>query len=358
MLHLKIHMRTAEINLEKYRHFWISLREKLSPNTRILAVVKSNAYGLGALPLSQFLQTHNLVDYLGIATPQEGQALREQGITLPLLLFSEPPTNEIPLIIKYDLDQISCSSLFIQSLAKEAQIQNKLINIHLKIDTGMGRIGCLPNEAAQLTQFIQNHPYLKLKGICTHFASADEPNSPKTLQQLNLFKKTLAPLTLSNETIKHCANSAATAYYPESHMDMVRIGIDSYKNIVSLKTRVQSIKHLTAGSEISYGGTYILPKDTRIAVIEWGYADGLPREYRGVVLIKGKRYPIIGRICMDLLMIDIEEDDILPEDSVTILGENHAQKIPLEIFSQNALRTPYESLLAIGSRVSRHYNPI
>ncbi len=343
-------MRQVDISLTAYHEFWTQTRQSLqNPKTKLMAVVKANAYGLGAIPLATYLQTHHLVDYLGVATVPEAAQLRKANITLPILVLSHPDPEDIDQLEPLNLEQVVYTAEMI------AQLQKFKLKVHLKIDTGMGRIGCAPTEAATLLTQIQTQPNLTLTGVCTHFASADDPQSTFTQTQLTTFLDTLAPRQLPPTILRHAANSAATHNFPHTQLDMVRIGIHSYTPIATLKTRVQAIQHVPANTPISYNSTYHTPTATQIAVIDIGYADGVPRNYQGQVLIQGHTYPIVGRVCMDMLMVNVGQAPIQVNDEVVLFGQQGDASIPLETFSQNAGRITYESLCALSTRVGRKY---
>ncbi len=349
-------MREVTISLPQYREFWTRLRHNLaSPDTQLMAVVKANAYGLGAIPLSTFLQTEGLVNYLGVATVPEAIALRNAHIALPILVLSHPEPETLSSLLSYNLEQVVYTANAILELQALAESHHAQIQVHLKIDTGMGRAGCLPAQAATLVDLIQTSPNLHLKGVCTHFACADEPESEFTQTQLQTFLDTLAPLHLSPQIIRHAANSAATQYFPDTHLDMIRIGMDSYLTIATLKTQVQSVKTVGANTPISYGSTYHTPAATQIAVLDIGYADGIPRSFMGEVLIHEKRYPVVGRVCMDMMMVNVGQDPIQTGDEAVLFGHQGQAHISLEEFSAHAHRIPYESLCTLGDRVTRHY---
>ena len=345
--------RVVLISLSRYLNYWKSLRSHLEPHTQILAVVKANAYGLGAIPLAQTLQQTQAVDYLGVATVDEAHALRVAGIHMPILIFSH--SKNMALLFEDNLEVAVYSAAYIRELGDIAEVRQQSISVHLKLNTGMNRLGCPPNAAASLVALIQSHSYLTLRSVWTHLSSADEPHTPHTHSQLSSFKQTLATLNLSPDTLIHCANSATCRYFQEAQFSMVRIGIDSFDSILTLKSKIQTISWVEAGEGISYGSTFITARKTQIATIEMGYADGIPRSFKGDVLIRGKRYPVVGRVCMDLMMVDLGHDLADPYDEVVFVGSQGQESISLDEFSHNSHRITYESLCAIGPRVERIY---
>lgn len=345
--------RKVLISLSQYLQFWKALRKQLGPQTKLLAVVKANAYGLGALPLAQILNTHKAVDYLGVATLEEGKQLRNASINLPILLFSQP--HDPAPLLELSIEPAVYTDCFIRQLGQLTTLEKKQLGVHLKINTGMNRLGCRPDKASELVSLIQSHPYLTLKSVWTHLASADDVQNPQTLQQLHLFQSTIKTLSLTQNTWIHAANSDAYRHFQESHLGMVRIGIDSLKHIATLKSKVQGINWVEIGEKISYGGSAHITEKTQIATLEIGYADGIPRQFKGDVLIQGKRYPVIGKVCMDLLMVDIGQDYIPLGAEAVFVGTQAHKTISIEEFSHNSHRITYEALCALGPRVERIY---
>lgn len=340
------------VSLSRYGDFWRSLRTRVGRKQKLMAVVKANAYGCGALQLSSYLEVHNLVDYLGVATCEEALELRQAGIELPILTFCEPN----PEVITQCSEQgIELSVWSLETLKDIAQFSTpKPLKLHLNINTGMNRAGCEPNEVEGCVSLMQETPHLECVGVYTHFACAGYSQS-ETVSQITAFKSVIETASLPKSVLKHAANSEATALHPEAHFDMVRVGIQSYMDCVSLEAKVLQLRTVKPGDGVGYEHKYIAQKTTHIATVSMGYADGIPRQFDGKVLIKGQHYPVVGHVCMDMCMVDIGHDDIQKGDTVTFLGTQKEAEITLDAFSKSSKRIPYESLCAIGNRVERVY---
>ena len=343
------------ISVPKYLDFFRNLREKVGPSVSVMAVVKANAYGLGALPLALEAQKSGLVDWFGVASVEEGDELWQGGIYLPLFLFSQPLGKDILYALESDLSITVYSEKVIREMAQVAAELGVVGKCHLKINTGMNRLGCEPQEAKGLAELILSFPSLKLEGVMTHFHSSDEPHKASTRAQYACFEKTVSKLNLPEGVLLHADNSAGCKNFPDTYMNMVRIGMDSYSDCVTLASRVQAVKWVEPGQTISYGATYEVKKRTQIATVDMGYADGVPRCFKGGVMIAGRRHPVVGHVCMDMLMVDVGEDPVFSGDEVVFVGIQGNVAISLAEFAGFSQRIPYESLCALGTRVQRLY---
>ena len=347
--------------------------------------VKADAYGHGALKIAK-AGIEAGAHCLGAAAVSEGTELRQGGIKAPILLFSQPAPDDIPQIIKADLSPFVSDAEFASILNEQAKAQNSKISVHLKIDTGMGRIGCPANESLSLARFIASCPGLELAGVATHFAvsdSADSENVKYTMTQLSRFKKAVEAIKAGgiNPGIVHAANSGAVILHPESWLDMVRPGIFLYgyktaeekdlppmyqkklskyeplkaSPVMELRTTVTLIKKIKKGGSVSYGRTWTAAQDTNIAILPAGYADGFPRLAGGKwkVSINGKLYPLAGRITMDQCAVDLgQKFDVKRWDEAVIFGGIAPNAAALA----KAVKTiPYEITCNIGKRVPRVY---
>jgi alanine racemase len=368
-----IHKNNLKRNLD-------NIRSLIDDNTKICIPVKANAYGHGAVQISKLLLEFG-VNVLAVATLSEAEELRNANIDAPLLLFSLPLPEEIPEIITWNVQPFVFTKDFIELLNLEAKKQNATVNVHLKIDTGMGRIGCLPKDAAEFAKIISTQSNLSLAGCCTHFAVSDSLDKDAVLftkKQIHLFNESI--LAIKNEGIdpgiKHCSATGGTLCYPEAQFDMIRPGLISYGYfpntqiekkvkelhkgfdlypVMELQTNITSIKTIKAGESISYGRLWTSDKPTRIATIPVGYGDGLKRCLSpGLkVLIKGKTYPVVGRICMDQCMINIDSNnDIKTGDIATIFSDKKEGQSLVEQ-AELANTITYEILTGIMPRVPR-----
>jgi alanine racemase len=345
---------------------------------RICVPVKANAYGHGAIAISRESLAAGAY-CLGVAHAQEGAALREGGIFAPVLLFSQPLHEEIPEIIKNRLIPLVSDGEFAESLGKSARAAGVRLPVHLKIDTGMGRMGCAPEEAAALAQNIAACASLEYAGTATHLAvadSADPADIAFTEEQIARFNKALGGIQAAgvDPGIVHAANSGAVILHPAAWFDMVRPGILLYgykaveeadaglslpplrvEPVMELRTSVAFIRRVKKGETVSYGRTWAAPQDTEIAVLRAGYADGLPRiaSNRWQAVIGGKAYPLAGRICMDQCMADIgTAGDVRRWDEAVLFGG------PAPDAAELAARIgtiPYEITCNINKRVPREY---
>lgn len=343
------------ISQSKYIEFWKKTRRLVGASPLIMAVVKANGYGLGAIPLSLAAQSARVVDWFGVATIDEAIALRNAGISLPILLLSEPAPENIEIALRHDIQLVVYSSEFIQVVSTICGRIKIPANLHLKINTGMNRLGCDESMASDLVTAVQSSPHLTLRGVMSHLACANTPSHPMNVQQLTRFQSIVSNLSLSDQVIHHIANSAATQNFPASHMDMVRIGIDSYTPIVSLRTRVINVLRVRAGDTISYGGSATVSKDTTIVTLSAGYADGIPRCFSGDVLLSNNRHPSIGPICMDMMMIDVGNHHYAIGDIATLVGGDSSNILTLNEFAHASQRITYESLTGLSPRVHRNY---
>ncbi|MBP2078356.1 alanine racemase [Oceanobacillus polygoni] len=339
-----------------------------------MAVVKADGYGHGAVQVATAAVDAG-ADYLGVALLDEALQLREAGIDTPILVLGYTAPHGIEEAVKHDITLTVFSDESVAEMEQAASVWNKQAKVHLKIDSGMNRIGIRDqNEALQICESFVASKKVELEGIFTHFADADNPDSAYTYQQ---FKNFMALLDYLNEhqiqiPLKHCCNSAATIIYPEMHLDMVRVGISLYglypsehmrdklhlKQAMSLKTKPAMIKEVKSGHPISYGCTYTPEVTSVIATLPVGYADGLSRQLSnmGHMTVKGVRVPIVGRVCMDQTMIDVTAAQQMSKaDVVTIFGDPDDGYISLGEVANHMQTIHYETVCLIGKRVPRVY---
>ena len=351
----------AEINLKKYCANLDEIKKIINKETKFLAIIKANAYGLGAVPLA-YSCVKSGVDYLGVAWLTEAIELRLNGIEKPILVLSEFFGNYYLETVGLGITQTVYTKEFATELNKAAIKLNTKVKVHVKIDSGMNRIGCKPEEALELIKYLLTLNYIELEGLFTHFAQADNTSSDYTKKQLVKFCSVIDKLKEENISVPiiHATNSAATLNYPEAHFNMVRLGLATFKDILTLKTFVGFVKTVETESEISYDGTFKTKKKTNIATIMIGYADGLPRSLsnKGRVLIRGNYYPIVGNITMDMTMIDLGEnpDQIRRGDEVVVLGKQGKNEINVFELARLTNKIPYEIFTGISTiRVPRIY---
>lgn len=376
----------AEIDLKAIAHNIKELRRITHPNARLMGVVKANGYGHGAIEVAR-CALQNGAEVLGVARVEEAMRIREAGIEVPILIFGYTLPELTADLLEYDLTQTVYTYASAQELSQTATALKKKIKIHLKVDTGMGRLGLLPQnfqhensvvinaDAIEESLAIAGLNGLELEGIFTHFATADSADKAYAEDQLDLFMNFLNRLRKAGlePPVRHAANSAALIDMPQSHLDMVRPGIASYglypsdevnkkhiplKPAMALKARIIHLKKVPAGFKVSYGSTHQTPKATTIATIPIGYADGLNRllSSRGQMLVHGQRVPIVGRVCMDLTMLDVGHiDTVQVGDEVVIFGQQGSDSITVDEIASSLKTINYEIVSTITDRVPRIY---
>lgn len=360
----------AEIDLAALRCNLQWIRSRIAPNTKILAVVKANAYGHGAIPISQSLEEMG-VDHFGVALVEEGVTLRQAGVRLPILVMGGIFEDQVPEILQYRLTPVIYRISLARVLSEHAQNRGISWPVHIKVDTGMGRLGLRPEEVEGFVMGLRLLKGLEIEGILTHFADADISDKRFAQEQMAIFLRICDALDKngSHARIRHVANSAAVVDLPETHLDMVRTGLMLYgyhpnrtdlplQKILSWKTRVVHLKKVPTGTTISYGRTFVTRRESLIATLPVGYADGFDRTLtnRGVVLIRGMRVPVVGRVCMDMTMLDVTEvPGVAVGDTVTLLGRDGSEEITAHDLANQAGTICYEILSRIGPRVQRTY---
>jgi len=364
----------AEVDLDKLAHNMREIR-RLAKSENIIAVVKADAYGHGAVDIAPVL-LQNGANRLAVAIQSEAIELRRSGIECPIMILGFTPPNLIDNILKYDIEQTVYSYEFARKISKMALKKNKIAKIHIALDTGMGRIGYLPNdESVEEVYNISKLPNIVIEGMFCHFSSADEKDKTYTYEQVKKYDDFYKKLKEKKVYIKirHIANSAAIIDLPNTHYEAVRPGIIMYgyypsdevnkenidlKPIMTLKTNVVHIKTLPPGEYVSYGRKYKTEKESIIATLPIGYADGYTRLLfeRGKVILKGKFAPVIGKICMDQCMIDVTSiRGVKVGDEVILIGEDENNKFTADIVGELIGTISYEVVCMISKRVPRVY---
>ena len=367
-------MRTwAEIDLGRLKHNYTALREQLAPGCRFVGVVKANAYGHGAVPVAQKLEEWG-ADYLAVACLEEAAELRQAGVRAPILILGVTLPRYAGELLAWDAAQAVGDLETGRALSATAVAAGRTLTIHVKADTGMSRLGFLCDEAhldhaAGEIAALCALPGLRVEGIFTHFSDADGCEA-YTMRQFTRFLDLLDKLSARGVTfeIRHCAASAAMLNYPCPHLDMVRPGIALYGHypapgmeytcpllpVMTLKTRVAAVRDLPAGTCVSYGRTATLARDSRLAVLPVGYGDGYFRLFSNgqPVAIRGKKAPVVGRVCMDLTMADVTDiPGVIPGDEAVLYGD----AAPVEDGADRAGTIQYELLCDVSPRVPRVY---
>lgn len=367
----------ATVNLDAVRNNILHMKANIAEGTQIIAVIKTDGYGHGAIPIAHELEPLTSIQGFATATVEEASILRKSGIRKPILILGYTFPYCYETLVREEFRPAVFQLDTVKQLSDIAQSLHKILKIHVKVDTGMNRIGIMPDECGiDFVKSILSLPNIEIEGIFTHFARADECDKTFALLQLKKFEDFIREIENRLEfkiPIKHCSNSAGIVELKEANMDAVRAGITLYgmwpsgevdQNIVALqpvlglKSTIVNIKTVGKGAAISYGGTYVTEKEAVIATIPVGYGDGYPRALsnKGYILIRGKRAAITGRICMDQFMVDVSD---IPEakvgDEVTLIGTEDSESITIEQLADISGGFNYELACNLGKRVPRVY---
>lgn len=362
----------CEIDLDAIRANAATIRTVAAP-AAVLAVVKADGYGHGALPVARAVLDAG-VTWLGVALVEEGVELRDAGIDAPVLVLAEPPASAADVVVDAGLTPVVYTSEGIEALAKAvATAARAPLGVHLKIDTGMHRVGCAPEAAAGLARTVRDRDELSLAGVLTHLAVADTPDDDGyTRDQLARFELALDALGDPRPPVVHAANSAAAIRVPESRYDLVRAGIACYgidpapalagavplRPALTLKAAVSHVKDVPAGTRVSYGLHYSTERPCRLATVPIGYADGVPRNLGltgGEVLVRGALRPVAGAVTMDQLVVDCGTDPVEVGDEVVLIGRQGSHEVTANEWAQHLGMIGYEIVCGIGPRVPRRY---
>ncbi len=364
----------ACINLKAIHENVSNAKALLKPGTLLMAIIKADGYGHGSVEVAKCLD--DIADAYGVAVLSEALALREAGIKKPILILGYTPKDWHEQLITHEIRTAVFTYELAEELSREAVELSKEAHIHIAVDTGMSRIGFMPNEeSADIIEKIHKLPNIRIEGIFTHFATMDEKDKTYAKMQLKRFNDFCEMLENKgiHIPVKHASNSAGIIECPEANLDMVRDGISVYglypsedvdksklelTPAMEIKAYVSYVKELDEGISVGYGATYTTTKKTTVATIPVGYADGYPRSLsnKGSVLIRGKRAPIIGRVCMDQFMVDVTDlDSVTVGDEVTLIGKDGEEFLSVEEVSGLAGSFNYELCCDISPRVPRYY---
>ncbi len=367
------HLTWAEIDLGAIKHNIQAIKSLASPQTQVMAVVKANAYGHGALPVAKAALQAGAT-WLAVNRVNEGIALREAGVSARILVLGYCPPFQAADALCYKLTPTVTTLETVRALAERAADLPRPFPVHLKIDTGMGRFGLLPDEVLPFARALQGMPSLHLEGIFSHFAVADESDPAFSQRQLQTFRGVLNALQKAGIAIplKHLANSAASMRFPDARFNLLRLGIAMYglrpsgdvnwpvslRPAMTLKTRLARVRTLPAGASVGYGRTYIAAAPTPIGLAPVGYGDGYPRlcSNRGAMLLRGQRAPIAGRVSMDQTSLDISGiEGGLQDDEVVVFGKQGEAEITADEVAAWAETINYEIVTGVAARVPRVY---
>lgn len=366
------HATWIEVDLQAIAHNMKQITKLVSPGVKVMVVVKANAYGHGAVQVAKTVLAHG-ASCLAVARLEEALVLREEGISCPILILGYTPVEGYPELIKHQLTQTVYNWEGAMKLNTVARQMGQRATVHIKIDTGMSRLGFLPSAVDQIVQ-VTDLPWLEVEGIYTHFAKADSADKSYVKYQHEQFITLLQQLTQRGVVfkIRHAANSAAVIDHPETHLDMVRPGIITYglypstevacsklklKPALSLKSTIAQIKRLPPGTAVSYGCSYVTERESTLATLPLGYADGFSRILTdGEVLVGGRRVPVVGKICMDQCMVNLGDDmQAQAGDEVVVIGSQQQASISVEELADKLNTINYEIICMLKDRVPRIY---
>ncbi len=362
------------VDLKAYAYNLGLVKQMIPKDCQIMAVVKANAYGHGATAIAQAAAA-NGATMLGVASIDEGTELRQAGIDTPILVMLQPAEDCIPEVIKHDFRLMISDLATAEAIGEYARKVNKIVAVHCKVDTGMGRQGVDIGEALSVMHSMTRLSNIDIEGVATHFPVADSPNDPFTSGQVKLFKNLLKQLEKEGIPfeIAHAANSAAVVNHLNSTFNMVRVGLMAYgiwptdavgensklRPVLRWEAPVVMLRSLKAGSSIGYGRTYVTSEDMMAAILPVGYADGYKHAFsnKADVLIKGKRCPVRGKVSMDQIVVDVTQvPGVAPGDKATLIGSDGDDSISVEELAEMAQTVPYDILTGIGARVHRQYS--
>ncbi|MEK7683044.1 MAG: alanine racemase [Chloroflexota bacterium] len=338
---------------------------------QLMAVLKANAYGHGAVEVARSAERGGAT-WVGVARADEAIELRKAGLAIPILVLGPAPSERLAELISNRVSLTVGDADQIRAAAAAARAQHAIANVHLKLDTGMNRLGAPPEAALDLAHLLQQEAAIHFEGLFTHFARADETEGEPIREQVERFELVLTALSGAGlrPPLVHAANSAATLTWPETHYDMVRVGILLYglqpSPVVALpagllpamqwKTQLTRVRSLPAGEGVSYGHDYVTQREERIGTVPVGYADGLRRVDANQVLVSGVRVPVVGRVCMDLRMLQLDHaPQAKPGDEVVLIGSQGQNRISAEQLAERWGTINYEVTCGIGARVPRIY---
>jgi len=366
-----------EVNLDHILHNMEQMKQHIQDHTKMLAVVKTDGYGHGSVPIAKAVEGLDYLFGFAVATAEEAMELRRAGIVKPILILSYSFPYAYSRFVEEEIRVTVFREDMLEELGRIAVIQGKEAIVHIKVDTGMGRIGITPDEEGiGFIQKVLDTPGIKLEGIFTHFACADSADLTSSKEQIRSFREFVAKaesVTGYQIPLHHCSNSAGIVQLPEANMDLVRAGITMYglmpsdevkadiiplKSALSLHSHVVFVKEMQVGQTISYGSTYRVQKPMKVATIPLGYGDGYPRSLsdKGYVLIRGQKAAILGRVCMDQFMVDVTDIPGVKEgDKVTLIGACGTEQITADFLGELSGRFNYELVCDLNQRLPRVY---
>jgi len=360
----------VEVDTAAMRRNAAAVCRLVGAGVQVMAVVKADGYGHGALAAAR-AALEGGASWLGVASVEEGAQLRAQGIAAPVLVLGCGLPDQAAQVVEQGLTQTLATGEMARALSAAAVGAGAEVGVHIKVDTGMGRLGVLPHQAAAFARLANDLPGLRVEGMCSHLATADDDDPTCARAQARRFQQTLAELAAQGiePPLRHLANSAAVVRFPEMHFDLVRAGLLIYglnplrRPLTELdlvpalawKTRIACVRRVPAGQPLSYGGLYVTPRPSRIACLPVGYADGFPRALTnvGTVLVGGRRCPVVGAVCMDQTLVDIGDADAQVGDEVVLIGEQARERITANDLAAAQGTVVHEVVARLGKRLPR-----
>lgn len=367
----------AEVDLDAVVYNMRSMKKNIASDTKMIGVIKTDGYGHGSIPIAKTLEPLDFMFGFAVATPEEAHALRQAGIQRPILILGYTFPYCYEQLAEEELRPAVFRTDTILQLQEAAKRAGKPVRVHIKVDTGMNRIGITPDEEGlRFVKALMHQEGIEIEGIFTHFARADEYDKTSAVRQLEIFRDFIGRIEKELKLeipVKHCSNSAGILELPQANMDVVRAGITLYglypskevsreavplKPALSLYSHLVYVKTIHKDQSVSYGGIFTAKEDMRIATVPLGYGDGYPRSLsnKGYVLLHGKKAPILGRVCMDQFMVDVSH---IPEaaegDRVVLLGTDGGEQISAELLGEMSGRFNYELVCDLGKRIPRVY---
>lgn len=362
---------TVEVDIAAFLRNVDAVREMLPPGSRLIAVLKADGYGHGAVPLARACSKHH-VAMIAVASMEEAMALHEAAVDIPILVLGPLGNDEIALAAEYEIVIGVTGPEMLEAVAGVAKRRRRPVRIHLKLDSGMGRMGLVESDLARAVEILAHAPFVQLDAIYSQYSTASDPGNPHTASQVTRFREMVDKLRGSGieAPLEHMANSAATMRSLVDPGSFVRVGMalfggesldrgrSALEPVMRWTTRIARLKSLPTGSPVGFGATFVTGRESRIATLPVGYADGYPFRLSGNadVLVRGRRAPIVGRISMDLITVDVTGiDDVALEDDVVLVGRQGNQIITVEELAERAGTLSYEVLCSVGRRVPRTY---
>jgi alanine racemase len=366
------HNSWLEINLDAIEDNIRTVRQFVGPQTRVMAILKADGYGHGAIPVARAVARAGAA-WLGVASAAEGAQLREAGVETPILILGAGFPEQAQEVVHHRLSQAVANGEVPEALSRAAVRAGTEVGVQIKVDTGMGRLGVMPHEVVPFARRLLSLPGLRLEGVFSHLATAEDEDTTFALEQFARFQEALGALEEAGIPVpmRHIANSAAALNFPQMHLDLVRPGLLGYgitppgargapdlRPALAWKSRIAFVKRVPAGTSLSYGRTYVTARETTVATLPVGYADGYCRllSNRGIILVRGKHFPVAGRVCMDHILLDMgDEPDLHASEEAVLIGRQEGAEITANELADAQGTVVHEVVARLGKRLPRIY---